>query len=451
MKYFLLAIITVISISLFIAPSSVSAQTACAKILNLQVQGTVEMGKKFQCLVTTDKPNSPDVACGIRIGDLTQWPSNYCPSDSTFGGWNGNTATFNCVIPQRNDVTNSTQAELVAYDFQSSCGPQTGKTLSIKINSSAGQTGTVAPTQPTQPPQSSGGTTDLDTCVGYSVNALIENIRKTTGSDDLAGKVKDRIIKVCTGNTSGQNPSPSLPVFPTGQYPSTPPGSGELYDMNELLNPSSKPSDVALSAARDCMPLRGAYESASQALSWPANLWPIIAGIDFREDSCRPTASCIDGKTIVGNAVPSLGINCSANETNPGSPVKIGGGCGFKDKTHALRWCVNHLIGKGYLIGKDAGTNMEELGVQVAGYNGVPGNTNCRTGVPYSYCPAPFKYADNLYAWNKYFSPKFPNYENMWLIWCGDGAMCSFPRDTFGGPGVFAVAQAISWLLHGGN
>jgi hypothetical protein len=61
---------------------------------------------------------------------------NFCPSDSNFTGWNGNTATYNCNIPQ-GEVREGDDIDVVGFDFSSNCGPETGKKLRVTVERSS--------------------------------------------------------------------------------------------------------------------------------------------------------------------------------------------------------------------------------------------------------------------------------------------------------------------------
>jgi hypothetical protein len=112
---------------LLLAPffvKTASAQVQCAQIQNVEYTAPTETDGQlnFTCKVTVAIPfsGSPNIACGMRINN--GFPANVCPSDSQFEGWNGNETDIGC---QMNSSTTGTK-ELVAYDFQPGCGPDTG-------------------------------------------------------------------------------------------------------------------------------------------------------------------------------------------------------------------------------------------------------------------------------------------------------------------------------------
>jgi len=108
------------------------AQQGCVQILQVYTDpDTVTPNTLFKCLVQTDRV-SRNVACGVSIDG--SWPQNVCPSDQFFGGWQGNTAVFNCVLPDENLFKGNNTLELVAFDFSKNCGPETGKRISLKYS-----------------------------------------------------------------------------------------------------------------------------------------------------------------------------------------------------------------------------------------------------------------------------------------------------------------------------
>jgi hypothetical protein len=145
---------------LLLAPSFVktaSAQVQCAQIQNVEYTAPTETDGQlnFTCKVTVAIPfsGSPNIACGMRING--GFPNNVCPSDSQFEGWNGNETDIGC---QMNSSTTGTK-ELVAYDFQPGCGPDTGMKVAfdplVQPAPPGPSTGSPVPTAPGSPSTSS--------------------------------------------------------------------------------------------------------------------------------------------------------------------------------------------------------------------------------------------------------------------------------------------------------
>ena len=173
-----------------------------------------------------------------------------------------------------------------------------------------------------------------------------------------------------------------------------------------------------------------------------------MAGIDYRESLCRSSHTCRDGLTKIGDPEHGFGDNCDINETIPGAPVQVPGGCGFTDKEHALRWCTKFLLEHSEIRngGKRFPETMEEIMRAVAGYNGYNYNANCKpdAGVDYSYCPPALDQADHTYVTNKYMCPAFPNHCNMYLLNCGSGNEC--PK-LYQSLGALTVGRAFFQLI----
>jgi beta-lactamase class A len=127
----------------FILPNNIFA---CATITDVSIsESVVESGKLFSCKVTVTGSSAqmPSVGCGVSF-DGGQ-PLNFCPSDSSFGGWHGNVAVFNCLIPNTN-VQNAAKAQIVGNDFEcdkaaKNPGTSMRKSIQLKVDpAKAGET-----------------------------------------------------------------------------------------------------------------------------------------------------------------------------------------------------------------------------------------------------------------------------------------------------------------------
>ena len=165
-------------------------------------------GESFTCRVKVSAaPGSGEISCGLVRKEswdpATDWPENICPSDTSFGGWNGDMATFNCVMSS--DISAGSAFTMVGRDF-------------ISTTRCAGKTavGTVGgggtPNTPTP-------TTGL-TATNTPVPSLCSNLRGTC-MQDISCSAGGRIAYTsdCTSGeicchtvppTSTPTPSPTL-------------------------------------------------------------------------------------------------------------------------------------------------------------------------------------------------------------------------------------------------
>ncbi len=441
--------------TLVFTSSGVHAQTACVQISNLRTAGSIEIGKEFQCLVTADQPNSQNVACGIRVNNAS-WPENFCPSDTNFGGWNGNVATFNCTLPVRNDLNNNPKLELVAYDFRGGCGPETGKTISISLSST-----TPAPTQgsgPTPVPTESGnsnignGSSDLKECTGYDIYQLASQIASTTKDPSIIQKIIATYIAACTGGGNGSNNNNNGTPYPTSAV-SMAPGTvtGWPANLQEFFT-STKVTDAAkefLNAATPCAQNMAMYIQAAKIGGLPENLAPILAGIHYIEGSCNPNQSLRNGFQI-GTVDPQFGFganrDCSSQDVGPGTgkPIPIGNGCGFANVLDSAIWATRHFLGKNGTPQK-----LEDLVYSYGLYNGT-GNNNCGkyhyvVAGQYTSCPEKFPGEAHPYGMNK-MGTLFSDYanRNWFVLFCRDGQLCTAPVGSFTRPNA-ALIGLLAW------
>jgi hypothetical protein len=209
-------------------------------------------------------------------------------------------------------------------------------------------------------------------------------------------------------------------------------GSGLL--PNPLPPPVSNWSTLKpqiLEAVNKHPEVMAAYKKASELTGVP---WEILAGLHYVETGSGPNpgASLVSGRKIgvVEPDVPRAA--CAAGVSGPGTPVPMGGGCGFTTFEDSAIYSAKHIISK---INKVPQTFADAVAA-LSKYNGG-GNTNCGEGTSYNFCPPDFPGEDDPYAMS-FFSQK---HTQMFLIFCGDGLRC--PPKPFGRAGATAVMRAL--------
>ncbi len=177
------------------------------------------------------------------------------------------------------------------------------------------------------------------------------------------------------------------------------------------------------------------YKQAAQATGIP---WQILAGLHFVETGSnpRPGTSLVSGREI-GQLEPDVPRSaCVAATFEPGTPVPVGGGCGFNSQLDSAIYAAKHLAGK---IGKIP-TTFQEVITAMSRYNGG-GNSNCGRVSVYGPCPSQFEGEDDPYAMSDFDEAHASS--KMYLIYCADFTKCNPPRG-FGRSGAMAVIRALS-------
>lgn len=191
--------------------------------------------------------------------------------------------------------------------------------------------------------------------------------------------------------------------------------------------------DMIITAVNKHPDVVAAYQKAGSLTGVP---WEVLAGLHFVEtgNNPRPTASLVSGREI-GVREPDIPPSaCAAGVGGPGTPIPMGGGCGFSNFEDSAIYAAKHIMGK---IGERVPDNFQDAVTALSRYNGG-GNRNCGRGVPYNFCPREFEGEDDPYSM-AYFDEK---HANMYVIYCYDGIQCN-PFKPFTRPGSMAVIRAL--------
>jgi hypothetical protein len=401
-------IIPVLFFLVLFFPYQIHAQTTCATIQEVNVSTTEITSKTpFNCDVVVDSThaNSKTIACGISFND--GFPLDFCPSDQFFGGWQGNTAKFNCLIPNTNIPSTITSIKLIGYDFSPECGPSTGKAIPLMFKKTTSSTPST--TTSVEKPED-----QVDTLRSI-MNILFGFGEYTTTTENTTSTATSQPLQ----NTTTISSIPLPPIQ-------------NITSMSELL---SKTNNTNYSAdlqnqLRPCLAHKQVYEEAAKYTGVP---WQVLAGIHYREGSCGSNQSLVSGRTI-GTNEPDLHGNCTSLRAGVGIPKPlVGGGCGFDNLLSTAIYAGNHLKGK---IGKNPET-FAELTNALSWYNGG-GNANCGK-TPYSSCPRSHIGEDDTYVMNLFDSRHTP----MYIVYCADYTVCNPPvRDLRPGTGTAAKIMA---------
>jgi len=104
--------------------------SGCSQVFDVSYSGEIGAGKTFTCKASTDGASSYTMACGISKNG--GWPMGMI-SGSCSGG--------NCSFSVKMDdqIDSNAIYELVAFDFRTECGPNTGKRITLNVSGSQPQ------------------------------------------------------------------------------------------------------------------------------------------------------------------------------------------------------------------------------------------------------------------------------------------------------------------------
>ncbi len=385
--------------------TSVHSQNSCAAITSVQASNTRILAKTpFKCnvQVAPEFAESETIACGIRMNG--EFPADMCPSDEFFGGWQGNTAQFNCAYPY-DSIEKNTIVELVSFDFRENCGPGTGKAVRLDTSALPVKQPTVSQSPP---PGSTLTPTPPPKSLALNILRLFFNF--------------------------SNKPSQNTPEYPQAspqptQNPTQPSRTVSLPSNAGSLLPTRTYTVAQSALVQPCLNNTSVYQQAETITGVP---WYILAGIHYREGSCGSNKSLVSGR-VLGTNEPDILGNCSSQYAGSGIPVPLpGGGCGFYTLLDTAIYAANHLKGK---IGKNPAT-FPELTMALSRYNGG-GNSNCGK-TPYTNCPKAFYGEDDTYVMNKFDQSHTP----MYIVYCADYTLCNPPvQDTR--PGTATAANIL--------
>lgn len=342
------------------------AQEACHTITAIYPSsGSVSVNEPFQCFVQVDGAAEPptDIVCGVSFN--SGYPQNFCPSNVNFGGWDGNTASFNCQIPQNTLPTDLQTAEMVAFQYTPDCQDQTYTKAALTI---------LPIEQPTPTPEPPFQTPDV------------------TETEIPAFK------------------APPLPEIP----PIAEPGDSTTYtSLTDILSPDNLgvDSDIAKAAAQ-CSENIPVYKQAEAVTGVP---WQVLAGVHYVEASidiaCNPQRSLTSGRLIGKELETDVESAERCQQFNPDNTYEFSH-YAYNPVTHKnvpvygcrFQSLYDSALDSAYVILRSLPdgniNNFRSVVTALSSYNGG-GNTNCNEQVPYAHsaaCPPLYPGEDDPYA-----------------------------------------------------
>jgi len=115
----------------------------CSEVYSIKAEGDLSPGKIITCIFETDGKKPRNMACGLSKND--GWP---------LGMLSASCSKTRCkaYVKIDNQIDENSKYELVAFDFDSQCGPGTGKRIALNISKNISNNQTQITQQPQQTP-----------------------------------------------------------------------------------------------------------------------------------------------------------------------------------------------------------------------------------------------------------------------------------------------------------
>ena len=253
--------------------------TGCSQVSSVSYSGNVVAGQTFTCLASTDGASPYTMACGISKNG--GWPYGM-----RSGSCSGTRCTFS--VKMDNQIEAGAVYELVAFDFRTECGPNTGKKITLNISG--------AQPQPTQ------ANCDQE-CCGRPDGFIYQRAIKERCDSNYKGGRYVIIDGVCQGGKKTEKPGCATCKTCQAGAPDISPVPGADLAVNECTSSCEQSGGGICSNLPNC----------------PANITPAIVR------SCSDTSfSCTLGYTACkkDRAIWCYGSGMSGGVGNP-TPTAI--------------------------------------------------------------------------------------------------------------------------------
>jgi hypothetical protein len=224
----------------------------CSQVSSVSYSGNVAAGQTFTCLASTDGASPYTMACGISKNG--GWP---------YGMRSGSCSGIRCnfLVKMDDQIEAGAVYELVAFDFRTECGPNTGKKITLNVSG--------AQPQPTQ------ANCDQE-CCGKPDGFIYQQAIKETCDSNYKGGRYVIIDGVCQGGKKTEKPGCATCKTCQAGAPDISPVPGADLAVNECTSSCEQSGGGICSGLPDC----------------PANINPAIVR------SCSDTSfSCTLGYT----------------------------------------------------------------------------------------------------------------------------------------------------------
>ena len=292
--------------------TSTTKAAGCSQVFDVSYSGDIGAGKTFTCKASTDGTSPYTMACGV----------------SKNGGWpmgmiSGSCSRRNCSFSVKMDdqIDSNAIYELVAFDFRTDCGPNTGKRITLNVSGSQ--------PQPTQ------ANCDQE-CCGKPDGFIYQGVIKERCDPNYKGGRYVIIDGVCQGGKKTEKPSCATCKSCQAGAPDIIPVPNADLAVNECTGGCDQsgssgvcsglpycPTGVTPAIVRSCSDTSFSCTSGYTACKKDGAIW------------CYGVGSSGVGSSGVGSSGGSEGISSSTPSPNQTECEKKGGFC-WTDKN-----CVN--------------------------------------------------------------------------------------------------------------
>jgi len=274
----------------------------CSQVSSVSYSGNVAAGQTFTCLASTDGASRYTMACGISKNG--GWPYGM-----RSGSCSGTRCTFS--VKMDDQIEAGAVYELVAFDFRSDCGPNTGKKITLNVSG--------AQPQPTQ------ANCDQE-CCGKPDGFIYQQAIKETCDSNYKGGRYVIINGVCQGGKKTEKPGCATCKTCQAGAPDISPVPGADLAVNECTSSCEQsgggicsnlpncPANITPAIVRSCSDASFSCTLGYTACKKDGAIWCYGSGSIIRERTSTPTP--IPTSTPRGGeGQPCIGVYDSASKS----------------------------------------------------------------------------------------------------------------------------------------
>ena len=274
----------------------------CSQVSSVSYSGNVAAGQTFTCLASTDGASRYTMACGISKNG--GWPYGM-----RSGSCSGTRCTFS--VKMDDQIEAGAVYELVAFDFRSDCGPNTGKKITLNVSG--------AQPQPTQ------ANCDQE-CCGKPDGFIYQQAIKETCDSNYKGGRYVIINGVCQGGKKTEKPGCATCKTCQAGAPDISPVPGADLAVNECnssceqsgggicSNLPNCPANITPAIVRSCSDASFSCTLGYTACKKDGAIWCYGSGSIIRERISTPTP-IPTSTSRGGEGQPCIGVYDSASKS----------------------------------------------------------------------------------------------------------------------------------------
>ena len=274
----------------------------CSQVSSVSYSGNVAAGQTFTCLASTDGASRYTMACGISKNG--GWPYGM-----RSGSCSGTRCTFS--VKMDDQIEAGTVYELVAFDFRSDCGPNTGKKITLNVSA--------AQPQPTQ------ANCDQE-CCGKPDGFIYQQAIKETCDSNYKGGRYIIINGVCQGGKKTEKPGCATCKTCQAGAPDISPVPGADLAVNECTSSCEQsgggicsnlpncPANITPAIVRSCSDTSFSCTLGYTACKKDGAIWCYGSGSIIRERTSTPTP-IPTSTSRGGEGQPCIGVYDSASKS----------------------------------------------------------------------------------------------------------------------------------------